>query len=498
MIMKKLLKPLIVSLVLICSVIFVGCKDKHKDNLEDLSQNLTTYNMDVEYNHDTKSLYAEQDVKYVNNSNAILKEVYFHLYVANFCKNAVNKPVDDIHYAQAYPNGESYATLNIVRVKLNDKDIMPTYEGEDNDLMKISLLDPLEPTTSANIYIEYSLTLPNISHRFGFTDKGINLANFYPVACVYDNNGWSLNSYHSNGDPFYSEMSNYKVNFSCDSDLICAFTSSCSSVTDSGTTYYSIEAQCVREFAVMLSPNFKTATKTHEGVDYTYYYLNDSTPDKALQCAVDCITTFSELFYPYPYTTYNVVQSSFVYGGMEYPMLSLISDNIPNYDDYLNVIVHETAHQWWYSLIGSDQYTHPWLDEALTEFSTLLFYDNNDDYNLKHDSMIDAMQENYNLFVTVYSDVLGSVDTSINRKVCDYPTSPEYTYCVYVKGTLMYDSLQQLLGNKKFIKGLQLYAQTYAYKLATPEALIGCFENVSKTNLENFFDSWLNDKVIIN
>jgi hypothetical protein len=100
---------------------------------------------------------------------------------------------------------------------------MPIYEGKDNDLMKIELADKLEPTTKAKIDIEYNITIPNLSHRFGYTDKGTNLANFYPIACVYDQNGWSKNPYHFNGDPFYSEMANYYVNFSCDSSLVCAF-----------------------------------------------------------------------------------------------------------------------------------------------------------------------------------------------------------------------------------------------------------------------------------
>lgn len=493
---KKFLYVLFPILIISCAFVFVGCKKK-SDNLSEIGKSLSNYYMDINFDNSNKSLYAEQTVEYVNNSDALLKEIYFHLYVANFCYGAKNIPVDQTHYAQAYPNGESYATLNIIRVKLNDKDIMPLYEGEDNDIMKVELDQALEPTTSTKIYIEYSLTLPNISHRFGYTDSGINLANFYPIACVYDN-GWSKNPYHPNGDPFYSEMANYYVNFSCDKNLVCAFSGNAEQTIDDTTAYYTINNMCVREFSLMRSENFKTIFKNDNGVDYTYYYLNDSTPEKALNCAIDCINTFSNLYYPYPYSTYKVVQSSFVYGGMEYPMLSLVSNNIENYDDYLNVIVHETAHQWWYSLVGNDQYTNPWLDEALTEFSTLLFYDNNPHYNLTHSGMVDAMQENYNLFVTVYKDVLGSIDTSINRNVSQYNTSPEYTYCVYVKGTLMYDSLYQLVGKKQFLKSVQLYAKTYAYKLAKPEHLISCFEKCTKTNLENFFDCWLNNKVIIN
>ena len=38
------------------------------------------------------------------------------------------------------------------------------------------------------------------------------------------------------------------------------------------------------------------------------------------------------------------------------------------------VTVHETAHQWWYGVVGNDQIDEPWLDEALTEYSTILYY----------------------------------------------------------------------------------------------------------------------------
>ncbi len=494
--MKRYLKWCLMLIVAVVAVGFAGCRNK-KDDLNDIGQDLSNYYMNIEYDNTNKTLYAQQTLDYVNNSDAILSEIYMHLYVANFCQGAVNKPVEDMNIATAYPNGVSYASLNIVRVKLNDKDIMPKYEGEDNDIMKISLSQNLEPTERAEVYIEYQISIPNLSHRFGYTDSGVNIANFYPVACVYDDNGWSKNPYHFNGDPFYSEMANYYVTFECDSNLTCAFTGNSECSIEDGKSVYTINSVCVREFAIMLSDKFQTLTTTNNGVKYNYYYLNDNSPDKALQCAVDAINTFSAMFYPYPYQYFNVVQSSFLHGGMEYPMLVLISDDIEDYDDYLNVIVHETAHQWWYSLVGNDQYSNPWLDEALTEYSTLLFYDNNKGYNLNHAEMINGMQTNYNTFVTVYTDVLGSVDTSINRNISEYNTSPEYTYCVYVKGTLMFDSLNQLIGAKKMVKALKLYAETYAYKISTPECLIACFEQVTNSNLSNFFDSWLTGKVVI-
>ena len=272
--MKNILKICCTAIICISATLLVACKPK-KDNLNQIGQHLSTYYMDINYNDQTKTLYAEQTLNYVNNSDALLSEVYFHLYVANFCMGAKNVPVEDIYMAKAYPNGESFATLNIIRTKLNDVDVLPEYEGEDNDIMKISLVDKLEPTTSAEIYIEYSITLPNVSHRFGYTDKGVNLANFYPIACLYDQNGWSKNPYHHNGDPFYSDMANYYVNISCDSNLTCAFSGSATQTIDADTAYYSIANVCVREFAMMLSPNFEVLNRQDGDVKYSYYYLRN-------------------------------------------------------------------------------------------------------------------------------------------------------------------------------------------------------------------------------
>ena len=193
---------------------------------------------------------------------------------------------------------------------------------------------------------------------------------------------------------------------------------------------------------------------------------------------------------------FSIVETNFVHGGMEYPNLVMISNEIESQDDYLNVIIHETAHQWWYGIVGNYEFKHPWLDEALTEFSTVLFYDNNEGYNLSHKQIIDTASENYSLFISVYEDVLGSIDTSM-RSVDEYQTEPEYTYCIYVKGVLMYDSLYQLIGKKDFLNSLKIYFNKSKFKNATPTELISAFEQSSKTKLDNFFSAWLNGKVQI-
>ena len=68
--MKKIFKPFIIAIIISCSVLFVGCKNS-KDDLEQIGQSLSNYYMNINYDDTNKSLYAEQTLEYVNNSNSL-------------------------------------------------------------------------------------------------------------------------------------------------------------------------------------------------------------------------------------------------------------------------------------------------------------------------------------------------------------------------------------------------------------------------------------------
>lgn len=473
----------------------VGCK--RKDNLDDIGKNLTNYYIDLEYNNSTKSAVADCEIDYCNNSEALLKDIKIHLYIASFTRLAKTKVVDDNNFSSCFYNGESFASLNVARVLLNGEDVSANYEGEDNDIMVVTLKSSLYPSERVNIKIEYSFGLPNCNHRFGYGDNTINFGNFYPVVCVYDN-GFVTDGYCPTGDPFFSEMANYFVSLKTEDNLTLASSGDIkNSTTESGACYYNIEAKCVRDFAFVLSEKFEKKSCEWNGVNINYFYFDDPNADKVLNCGLDAIKTFSELFYVYPYKTYNIVKADFCYGGMEYPNLSIISGGVDNLKEQLNVVVHETAHQWWYNLVGNDEFNESWLDESITEFSCMLFYDNNKGYDFNHKDMINSAHQNYLLYKNTYENVLGKLDTSMNRPVNKFDTEPEYTFTIYCKGVLMYDSLYNLIGEKKFVKALSIYAHNNAYKIAHADDIISAFETATKSNLEDFFDCWLSGRVII-
>ena len=209
------------------------------------------------------------------------------------------------------------------------------------------------------------------------------------------------------------------------------------------------------------------------------------------------ISTFNRIFGKYPYSTYSVVETNFVHGGMEYPNLVYISDAIGSIEDYQNTIIHETAHQWWYGIVGNSAYHYGWLDEGLTEYSTLLFYKENPSYNVNIENSIKSSTNSYVLFMEIYSEYIDNLDTSLDRNISEYNTEPEYVYMAYVKGMLLLDNIRDTIGDKKFYECLAHYYKENIFLNVTPDTMIENFSTTANTNLTSLFDRWISGKVVI-
>ena len=452
-----------------------------------------SYEIKLAYDDEENKLLGEMTVNYYNNTGEELEFVCFHLYPNAFRENSSQSLVSLANYNRAYYNGKSYGDIIIT-----DCNKEFSFIGEDENILKLDLSSTLAPNDIVILKIEFETLLPEINHRMGVGENTINFGNAVPILCVYENGAFDLNGYNSNGDPFYSEISDYSVQISFPEKFKIACTGELISESiEDGNKLVSIKADNVRDFVFILSEKFEVLTQDVGNTTVSYYYYDDEKPEESLKTSVLSLQTFNELFGEYPYSTLKVVEASFVHGGMEFPNLVLISDSLFSYETYTTVIIHEIAHQWWYGLVGNDQYNYGWLDEGLAEFSTALFYEKNPEYNITREQMTLRNQSNYKVFETIYTDVLGSVNTNFNRALDEFANEQEYVYTSYVKAYLMHDSFYEYLGEKKYLKCLKYYFSNNKYKFATPESLIACFEKASGRNLESFFYSWFEDKVII-
>lgn len=488
------MKRVFVCLILVM-VLFTGCSTL---DIDKQSQNLTNYYIDVDLNFNEKTATLNEKIDYYNKCDIVLDELRFHLYPNAFTSRDLSVlPVTEFNYAKAYPNGFDAGSIKIESVSIENKQIDFELLNEDS-ILKINLLEGLYPTKRVEISLSAKIKIPNLKHRFGYAEDTLNFCNFYPIACVYENGEFIQDRYTSNGDPFYSEVSNYLVNVTYDSNLKVGSTGWLEKSVTADKTTSTYKAKVVRDFGMTFSEKFEKLEKTVDGIKYTYLYYDDDLAEKHLQTMIDAVNTFGNLLGKYPYPTITAVKSDFIYGGMEYPNFVIISDDLVNERDYLNALIHEIGHQWFYGIVGNNEVKEAWLDEGLTECITALFYELNPSYGVEYQEVVASALSSYLLFVDVYEDVFGErFNTSMNRSLSEFNSEPEYTYLIYVKGLLLLDNLRSVVGDSGFFLGLKSYYENSKFGVATTDCFIAMFEKATNKNLENIIKSWLNGNVVI-
>lgn len=454
-----------------------------------------SYTISAEYFPEERTLTAQMTVCVPNQTDTALGALEFELWPNAFREGAVYKPVSDLFAPAVYYQGESYGGIEIHAVTGAESFRVC---GEDENVLSVSLVKPLYPDESVTLDMSFTVTLPEVNHRFGVGEHNVNLANFYPVLCVYDG-GFSQYPYTENGDPFVSECADYDVTLTIPDDYTAVCSGRSERSEEGGKATYRMTAECVRDVAFVLGTDLKTVSRTLSlgGAEVTveYAYLSDESPETALSAAAESLTYYSETFGDYAYPYYAVVETDFPYGGMEYPALAMISSTLPA-DDVPTVIAHETAHQWWYAAVGSNQFEAAWQDEGLAEYSTALFLDAHPGYGDAYADFVHRCENGYRAFFSVKSQLSGEVDTSMTRPLTSFSGAYEYRNIAYDKGVILFDRVRSVTGDKKFFAALCDYYRKYTGKIATPEDLIACFGGAG-SNVEGLFESFLSGSCVI-
>lgn len=479
--------------LLICGLTLFGLAACSTDDFKDVSLDLSNYTINAVFNDENKMLEVTQTVDYCNRYDVELNSLYFHLYPNAYREGARFSPITASEEADAYPNGKSYGGISINSLKVNGVSRVVDIGGQDDDILIVNFDKYLMPTERIEITLSFIVNIPNVRHRLGYIDNVINLGNFYPIACMYENGEFDSSPYYANGDPFYSDVSNYKVNITAPSKYTAAMSGKATKTISGANNIWTAENSAVRDFAIVLG-EFKTLTKMCGDVEVSYYYNNDAQAQSSLDIACDSITTFNDMIGKYPYKSFAVVQTHFLALGMEYPCLVYITDSDKiNGEMYRDTIVHETAHQWFYGIVGNDQVKYAWVDETITEYAATLFYEKNPVYNIRYNARIADALGAYVLYCDMNSVGL---NTKMTRRLPEFRSSVEYTVMTYIKGQVMLDTLRTLLGDAAFFQAFKNYFSQNYLKFSKPDNFIAAFESASKRDLSGFFETWTSGKEV--
>ena len=117
-----------------------------------------------------------------------------------------------------------------------------------------------------------------------------------------------------------------------------------------------------RDVSVAAGP-FSVADTSVEGVRLRLGAPSPDVRDALLPEFRRAIVRLARRFGPFPFPSLSVARLPAAGGGIEYPSSILMLDGSRV------VAVHETAHQWFYAMVGNSQALHPWLDEAFAQYA---------------------------------------------------------------------------------------------------------------------------------
>ncbi|MEV6282582.1 M1 family metallopeptidase [Kribbella sp. NPDC051770] len=326
---------------------------------------------------------------------------------------------------------------------------------------KITLTKPLRPGQRSAVAFDLTLTAPQRAERFGRSGKYSFFGNALPVLAVRDQAGWHLEPDVGIGESYYTLAADFTVRLDHPAGLAVPATGT--STTSRGTTIS--KAKQVRDFAWAAGPFKQATTKSPGGITIRTAWTDVVTAaavKDAQTRAAAAIDDFGRRFGTYPYGEVDLVLNdnweSFY--GMEYPGFVLLIAP-PNEE---GPVVHELAHQWFYGIVGNNEYADPWLDESFAVYAS---------YIHTGDNQPDCWP--------------GRLDHLITSDMGHWKTVPGWSAYVYSYGACMLHDLERTLGTKPMAAMLKAYTKANWYGVATPRAFKAAAQAATTKDLTQFW-----------
>lgn len=258
----------------------------------------------------------------------------------------------------------------------------------------------------------------------------------------------------NHGDPFVTPVSPLvDVTVITDRKLVIATTGDRIFRSDDGLTQRFV-AHDVRDVTITAAPDYHTRETTVGDTIIRYYYRSSANATAILKGAADAFRALQSRLGDYPYPTFKVVQSAGGY-GMESPRLIWVPYGVSSANiRYLTA--HETAHQWFYGLVGNDQSTQPWADEAAADFVAR--------------------------YVTGLKRSSRCPTGRLDKTIYEY-TSACYYEKVYIQGGNLIDSARSQIGSTAFWAALKGYVAAHRYGLVSNATLLDALDAATSKDL---------------
>ncbi|MCK5146718.1 M1 family metallopeptidase [bacterium] len=473
---------------------------------EPLSPRNANYNMDIRLDTEKKQIHGSEILTWRNITHNATSELQFHLYMNAFKNNQSTHIKEGGGRARKLDKEKAWGWIDIHRLVVSGIDltdqiqfIQPDDDNEaDQSVISVPLPRAVKPGQEIRIAIDFITQLPIVYRRNGFyEDNFFFAAQWFPKVGVLEDKGWNCHQFHNNTE-FFSDYGVYNVQLTVPENYVVGSTGIVQRIEHGDSLkILHIHAEDVHDFAWTAWPHYLIAKENYKGVDIIHLYEKDhsGTVELTVQAMKNTMDYLGEWVGEYPYPAITVVHpptGCFDVAGMEYPMFITGGAFFGIPEDKIKlttmVTVHEFGHNWFYGIIGNNEFEEAWLDEGLNSYAECRIMNN---FYGKNTSML-------NFFGLTMGELGYQRLSYLQLRRWDRTLRPAWTYLgggygthSYSKPALMLWTLENYVGRPYMDKIMRTFFQRWKFKHPHSQDFIDVVNEITGENYDWFFDQLL-------
>ena len=406
-------------------------------------------------------------------------------------------------------------------------------EGEalaDETVLSVPLSSPVPPHGEIALSIAFRARLPRVFARTGYVRDFHLVGQWFPKIGVYEPagmrgraiGGWNCHSFHANSE-FYADYGRYDVTLTVPASFVVGATGKRVSESKKGNlAVYRYVAENVHDFAWTADPSFQVHEFRFDppadippgwsALAARQLAMSESqialkpvsvrlllqpnharARDRYIGSTKVALSFYGLWFGAYSYDTLTIVDppdDGLGAGGMEYPtfftghaprlLLSWPLDRVRWVED---VTIHEFGHEYWYGIVGSNEFEESWLDEGIntdSEYRAMQLA-----YGPRPARLPGGLGFDMGSFAHGAYASLPNLDP-IRRIAWGYSSGASYGVNSYPKVGLFLAQLRQDLGEETFTRAQRAYFQEWSFRHPTTSDFFDVFERVSGRDLSTY------------
>lgn len=381
---------------------------------------------------------------------------------------------------QLLANGEPFTgaamAVEDVRVAGAPATAVPEADG---CALRIALPTKLAPGATVRVSCRFTTTPSTDGGLYGLLSRsqaGWALYAWHPELALRRNGSWRAEKTQASTDPTRTAIAHVLLDLTAPADLQVLTGGTAAVRVDGAVARHRIAAPFTRNLAMVLGRGFTAQERTVGGTTVRSWHRveHGHGGKRVLAACAGSLALFSERFGTYPFNELDAVEAPLgeSIGGMESSGLVLMEtgpyEAVRWLDEKADASVlpvfllmvcaaHETGHQWWYGMVGSDPYGFPWLDESLTNWAG--------NFWMEREGGPGAGSFAFGMCL---SGCLGHRQQAMTRRIADFGSFDEYGAVVYARGALFYQWLRHRMGEERFFAFLRAWSVERRWTQATP------------------------------